>query len=30
MHVIFKNEKTTGHIDAFTVEKGARLMLPVN
>jgi hypothetical protein len=30
MHVIFKNEKTTGHIDAFIVEKGARLMLPVN
>jgi hypothetical protein len=30
MHVIFKNEKTTGHIDAFTVEKGARLMLPLN
>jgi hypothetical protein len=30
MHVIFKNEKTTGHIDAFTVEKGAKLMLPAN
>jgi hypothetical protein len=30
MHIIFKNEKTAGHIDAFTVEKGAKLMLPVN
>jgi hypothetical protein len=30
MHVIFKNEKTSGHIDAFTVEKGSSLMLPVN
>ena len=30
MHVIFKNEKTTGHLDAFTVEKGAELMLPVD
>jgi hypothetical protein len=28
-HVLFKNEKTAGHIDAFVVEKGAKLLLPV-
>ncbi len=29
MHVLFKNEKTAGHMDAFVVEKGAKLLLPV-
>ncbi|MGE5300022.1 MAG: acetolactate decarboxylase [Acidobacteriota bacterium] len=28
VHVLFKNEKTTGHVNAFSVEKGAILSLP--
>jgi alpha-acetolactate decarboxylase len=28
VHVLFKNEKTTGHVNAFSVEKGAMLSLP--
>lgn len=29
VHVIFKNEKNTGHIDTFSVAKGSRLRLPI-
>lgn len=29
MHVLFRNEKTAGHIDAFSVAKGAKLRLPI-
>jgi alpha-acetolactate decarboxylase len=29
VHVFFKNDKTAGHVDAFSVEKGATLRLPV-
>lgn len=29
LHVIFPNENTTGHVDAFSVSKGATLKLPV-
>jgi alpha-acetolactate decarboxylase len=28
VHVLFRNEKTTGHVNAFSVEKGAVLSLP--
>ena len=28
VHVLFKNEKTTGHVNAFSVAKGALLRLP--
>ncbi len=28
VHVLFRNEKTTGHVNAFSVEKGALLRLP--
>jgi alpha-acetolactate decarboxylase len=29
VHVLFKGERTTGHVNAFSVEKGAVLQLPV-
>ncbi len=28
VHVLFTNEKTTGHVNAFSVQKGATLQLP--
>jgi alpha-acetolactate decarboxylase len=28
VHVLFKDERTTGHVNAFSVEKGATLRLP--
>ena len=28
VHVLFKDEKTTGHVNAFSVKKGAKLSLP--
>jgi hypothetical protein len=29
VHIIFKNEKTAGHADAFSVLKGSKLRLPI-